>query len=170
MFYKNLISEGEKSFESNELKLAKYEENKTSSPVNTNEIKPKICSSPKTAIKTKDIICISENNSCNKLSPEMKNTSIKSNCNIMNIESNKNISYCNEKIDVKRKRPRISINSDDEEEKNIRTRVPITINEPTKQITMELPKKKNKISMSQVIVVKPTESKVSFQFYNFCFR
>lgn len=113
-------------------------------------------------MKTKNNTCISDSNSCNKSMHEMKNTSIK-NSNILNIGdiSNKNNSDGNNKIVIKRKRPRISINSDDEDENNTKTKIPITIKEPAKQITKGLLKKNNKIPMSQVIVVKPTESKVS---------
>ncbi|XP_025424707.1 uncharacterized protein LOC112693732 isoform X2 [Sipha flava] len=149
----------EKSFELCELE--KYDENKISSPVKSNEIRPRICFSPEKIIKTKNNICLNYNNSCYKSLHVMKNTSIKSNSNILNIGDvpNKNNTDGNIKRDVKKKRPRISINSDDEDEKNISIKNPITIKEPAKQITKGLLKKNNKISMSQIIVVKPPESK-----------
>lgn len=97
---------------------------------------------------------------------EIKNTVINKDSSVnkhSGLESKKN--DCNEISDSKRKRPRISINSDDEDEKNknIRLKVPGTTKEIPKQITTQLPKKCNKISMSQVIVVK-----VSRQFTVFC--
>lgn len=70
----------------------------------------------------------------------------------------------NEKFDCKTKRPRISINSDDEDDKNVRVKLPITMKETAKPITKDLPKI-NKKSTSRVIVFKPLESKVSYILY-----
>lgn len=73
----------------------------------------------------------------------------------------------NETVDSKRKRPRISINSDNEDEKTKMSKLPIATNETIKHIAKELPKKSNKKTMSQVIVVR-THSKVSFTIYILC--
>lgn len=74
----------------------------------------------------------------------------------------KNIHDDGEKIVCKRKRPRICINSEDEDETNMKLKLPVTetVKESTKQITKELPKKNNKKSVTRDIIVKPLDSKV----------
>lgn len=112
---------------------------------------------PVKSIKIKNNLQLSNKESIEKSFNEIKNT-FKNKDSEDNkhsgIESKKN--DCNETSDSKRKRPRISINSDDEDEKNksIRLKVPVTIKEIPKELTKQLPKKCNKISMSQVVVVK----------------
>lgn len=94
---------------------------------------------------------------------QKKNTLIKTVIRVKNSDNvltNKMIDG-DEKMNCKSKRPRITINSDDEDEKNTKI-VPVTIKDTTKQITNMLLKKENKVSRSQVIVVKPIASNVSF--------
>jgi len=78
------------------------------------------------------------------------------------VSSKENNGNGSKQIVCKRKRPRISINSDDEDEKYVKLKLPATqtTEELTKQVAKELPKKNNKNSMSPNIV-KPLEPKVS---------
>lgn len=96
----------------------------------------------------------------------MRNISIKNDSNMTinnDIVSKKSISDSKEKTVCKSKRPRISINSDDEDEKNIKLELSVaqTTKGSTKQITKELQKKNNKKSTHRDIVVKPLETNVS---------
>lgn len=75
-----------------------------------------------------------------------------------------NISGNNETIICKRKRPRISINSDDEDEKFVESKPSLTPKKIDDQITKKPEIRKNTKSMSQVIVVKSQKLKVSFYF------
>lgn len=98
--------------------------------------------------------------SCNK----MKNTSLKNDSKgiyNLGIVSKQNHNVSTNNVDCKRKRPRISINSDDEDEKNIKLRSPITIEEPAKQKKKEPLQKIVDKSNSTFVAVKPIESKVS---------
>lgn len=78
-----------------------------------------------------------------------------------NAEPKKVFRNGNEEIDYKTKRPRISINSDDEDDKNVRLKLPITMKATAKPITKDLSKNNIKPT-SRVVVIKPLESKVSF--------
>lgn len=103
----------------------------------------------------------------------MRNISIKNVSNmIINSGVVANVSDSNEENYCRRKRPRISINSDDEDEKNNRLKLPViqTTNETTKEISKELPKKIVTKSKSRSIVVKPLEYKVSFIIQNVYFN
>ncbi|VVC41650.1 Hypothetical protein CINCED_3A018435 [Cinara cedri] len=129
----------------NESKLIKYHEDDISPLLNKlNKPKQNICSFPKKDIKT-----------LNNIQTNKKT--------ISNTEPIK-ISWNNNKeINSKTKRPRITIKSDDEDDKSVRLKIPITMKETTKPITKGLPKK-NKKSTSQIIV-KPLKTKVSFNTY-----
>lgn len=125
--------------------------------LSSDKIKQNISFSPKESIKIKNNLQLNNKDRIEKSFDETKNTFKNKDSGVdkhSGIESNKN--DCKEISDSKRKRPRISINSDDEDEKNknIRLKVPITIKEIPKELTKQLPKKCNKISMSQVVVVK----------------
>lgn len=105
--------------------------------------------------------------SCNK----MKNTSLKNDSKVISnlgVVSKQNHNAGTKTVDCKRKRPRISINSDDEDEKNIRLRSPITIEEPAKQKKKEPLQKIVNKSISKFVVVNSLESKVSLiiQFFS----
>lgn len=64
----------------------------------------------------------------------------------------------------KRKRPRISINSDDEDEKCVESKPSMTANKMNDQIIKNPLIRKNTKSKSQVIVIKSQDIKVSFHF------
>lgn len=96
---------------------------------------------------------------------QINNTLLKTNIedkNSDNVLKNKIIDG-DEKINYKSKRPRIKINSDDEDEQNAKF-ISVTVKKSTKQIINMLPRKDNKATMSQVIIAKPIVSKVSFQY------
>jgi hypothetical protein len=137
--------------------LEKYDENIISSA--SDKVKPKICFSSIEATKTKHKILINKKDIAikpiQKIHPTIYINS--------NVSTQNNINH-NETVDGKRKRPRISINSDNEDEKTCMSKLPITTNETIKDIVKELPKKINKKTMSQVIVVN-THSNVSFTIY-----
>ncbi|XP_060834747.1 LOW QUALITY PROTEIN: uncharacterized protein LOC132917827 [Rhopalosiphum padi] len=132
--------------ELNVSKSEKYDENIISSA--SDKVKPKICFSSIEATKTKHNILINKKDIAikpiQKIHPTIYINS--------NVSKQNNINH-NETVDGKRKRPRISINSDNEDEKTCMSKLPITTNETIKDIAKELPKKINKKTMSQVIVV-----------------
>lgn len=127
------------------------------SPDKLNKIKQNKSFCPVESIKTENNLQLNKKDRVEKSFNEIKNSYKNKDFEInkqSGFESKKN--DCNEICDSKRKRPRISINSDDEDEKkkNIRSKVPVTIKEIPKEVTKQLPKKCNKISMSQVVVIK----------------
>lgn len=130
---------------SNVSKLAKCAQNNLSSLVD----QPK---------KIRQTICFSQT----EMDKTENNTSTKADCSVINsgIGFKKKVVNGGKQIDCKSKRPRISINSDDEDDKNTSFIPPVT--EKSNEITNVLLKKHNKTSMSQVIVVK--KSKVSFYY------
>lgn len=146
-------------------KSEKCDDNTISSP--SDKVKPKISLSPIGAIKIKHNIVINKNSTAVK--PLQKNhPTIFINPGFVSKQSIKND---DETVDGKRKRPRISMNSDNEDEKTgiSKAKLPITSKETIKQIAKELPNKINKKTMSQVVVVK-THCKVSFTMYNICYK
>ncbi|XP_027850434.2 uncharacterized protein LOC114129794 isoform X2 [Aphis gossypii] len=124
----------------------KYDETIISSA--SNKIRPRICISSIEAIKTKHNILTNEKDIAIKPSQKLHPT-----ISINSHVSKQNIINDNETVDNKRKRPRISINSDNEDEKTDMSKLPIATNETIKHTAKELPKN-NKKTMSQVIVVK----------------
>ncbi|XP_001943554.1 uncharacterized protein LOC100159424 isoform X1 [Acyrthosiphon pisum] len=135
--------------ELNVSKLEKYDENTISSP--SDKVKPKISFSPTEAIKSKHNMLINKKSTAKPLQKNHPKIFINP-----GVVSKQSIINDNETVVSKRKRPRISINSDNEDEKTgaSKAKLPITCKETTKQIAKELPKKINKKTMSQVIVVK----------------
>ncbi|KAE9528206.1 hypothetical protein AGLY_012628 [Aphis glycines] len=121
----------------------------------SNKIRPRICFSSIEAIKTKHNILTNEKDIAIKPSQKLHPT-----ISINSHVSKQNIINDNETVDSKRKRPRISINSDNEDEKTDMSKLPIATNETIKHTAKELPKN-NKKTMSQVIVVK-SHSKNNF--------
>jgi len=141
-------------------KSEKCDENTISSP--PDKVKSKISLSPIEAIKIKHNIVINKDNTSVK--PLQKNhPTIFINPGFV---SKLSINNDNETLEGKRKRPRISMNSDNEDDKTgiSKAKFPITSKETIKQIAKELPIKINKKTMSQVVVVK-THCKVSFTMY-----
>ncbi|XP_015366735.1 PREDICTED: uncharacterized protein LOC107163707 [Diuraphis noxia] len=127
-----------------------YDDNTISSP--SDKVKPKISFSPIEAIKIKHNIVVNQKSTAVK--PLQKNhPAIFINPGFVSKQS---INNDNETVDGKRKRPRISMSSDNEDKKsNIsKDKLPITSKEPIKQIAKKLPNNINKKTMSQVVVVK----------------
>lgn len=125
----------------------------------SDKVKPKISFSPIESIKIKHNMVINKKSTAVK--PLQKNhPTIFINPGFVSKQS---INNYNETVDGKRKRPRISMNSDNEDDKTgiSKAKLPITSKETIKQIAKELPNKTNKKTMSQVVVVK-THCKVCF--------
>lgn len=169
-FLKLFVSEDHISHKLNVSKLEKYDQNKLLLSIDKlNDIKLKKSTKD---IKTKSNTHIM--NITEKLFHEMKNTNVindsKGNLNSSLVVSKMSISGSDnhEEIDSKRKRPRISINSDDEDQKNVEVKFPVTTNKAHKQKTRESPKKNKRVVMSQVTVVKPIELQVSFIIHIVC--
>lgn len=146
-----LFSEEEKSLPQFDVSMsAEYHAYKIiTSSDKLSKIKQNMNFSPIESIKVKNNIQVIKKDSIEKPFVEKKNIPI-------NKDSEEHTKFVQKRNDCKRKRPRISIISDDEDEKNenIRLKAPETSKEILKQKTKELPKKCNKITMSQVIVVK----------------
>jgi len=130
------------------------------------KIKEKISFSSVEASKTKTNLQINKQNIFEKSVNEIKNTPMKNVSKVTSTASKQNISVCDEDDVCKRKRPRISIISDDEDDKNFSLRDQITIKETAKPIKKELPKQNVNKSMSKVVVVPP-KFEVSFIIYFF---
>jgi len=145
------------SLELNVSNLVKYDETIISSA--SDKIRPRICISSIEAIKTKHNILTNEKDIAIKPLQKIHPT-----ISINSHVSEQSIINDNDTVNSKRKRPRISINSDNEDEKTGMSKLPMVTNETIKHIAKELPKKNNKKTMSQVIVVK-SHSKVSFTIY-----
>lgn len=121
----------------------------------SDKIRPRICISSIEAIKTKHNILTNEKDIAIKPLQKIHPT-----ISINSHASKQSIINDNETVDSKRKRPRISINSDNEDEKTDMSKLPIATNETIKHTAKELPIN-NKKNMSQVIVVK-SHSKNNF--------
>lgn len=144
-----------------ELKVSKYDSSKNSYDRLKN-IKEKISFSSIEASKMN--VQVNKQSINEKSLNKMKNTSLKNDYKVISnlgVVSKQNHDVSTKNVDCKRKRPRISINSDDEDEKNIRLRPPITIEEPAKQKKKEPLQKIVNKSISKCVVVNPLESKVS---------
>lgn len=119
------------------------------------KIKEKISFSSLESSKTKTNLQINKQNIIEKSENETKNISMKNVPKVISTVPKQNISVCDEDVVCKRKRPRISINSDDEDDNNFSFRHQITIKETAKQMKKELPKQSVNKSMSKVVVVPP---------------
>lgn len=126
-----------------------------------NSTKQTISFLPKEAVKTKNNVQINSNNTSEKNDSKVTTNSI--------ISKKQN---SDNEIGCQSKRPRISINSDDEDEESTKSNRSITIeianNKP--QTTKQLPKNNKQKSKSQVIVVERQESKVRFLIYMYTLR
>lgn len=160
--HKTIVSENNFLPESNLPKSTKCDKNK----ISTDNVRRNILSSSAKDGRIKNDTLKNRVNA-NKISfNEMENTSSKNDLKVKldsSSELKKDISDKSDKVECKKKRPRISINNDDEDQKNVEVKLSLSVNEKPKQIPKELPQKNNKHFMSQVVVAKSANSKVSLQ-------
>lgn len=132
------------------------------SPGIRNKIKEKITFFSTEVAQTKNSIQTSKQN-INDNSVNKIKSNLEISCDRAAV-SRQNICISDENIDQKSKRPRISINNDDKDEKNVMLRLPITFKEAPKQTNRELPKKSISKITSQV-TVKTQELNVRYITY-----